>query len=78
MLARGMKNRWDEKILKAIEENRLLVIAPFSNKTIRITRETAYIRNQKIVDISNKISAGHISIGGQLEEILTKKVYSSI
>jgi len=53
-----MKTRWEPEIEKAVSEKRLLVISPFEKKTKRVTRETAEIRNKKIIVISNNIIVG--------------------
>ena len=58
VLARNMKTRWEPEIEKAVSEKRLLVISHFEKKTKRVTRETAEIRNKKIIVISNNIIVG--------------------
>jgi len=68
ILARGMKTRWESKILKAVNDNRLLVISPFEQKIKRVTRETAEKRNRKIIKISDKITITNKSKSGQLEK----------
>lgn len=78
VLARGIKKRWDKKMLQAIEDKRLLIIAPFPENISRVTRDTAFLRNQKIAEISDEIHVGHVSSGGQLEKILINKPFSLI
>jgi len=77
-LARGMKIRWEPEIEKAVNENRLLVISPFEQEIKRVTRETAEIRNKKIIEISDKIIAGYKSKNGQLEKLLTRIEYEQL
>lgn len=70
VLARGMKTRWEPEIEKAVNENRLLVISPFKIDVKRITRETAKIRNEAIIEICDKIVIGYKSKNGHLEKVL--------
>lgn len=75
MLARGLKTRLDPEIQQAVEKNRLLIIAPFTKETKRVTENTAVIRNKLMIDLADSITVGHITIGGHLEGQLkdTKK-----
>ncbi|MCD6596585.1 MAG: hypothetical protein J7L04_02785 [Bacteroidales bacterium] len=79
VLARGMKIRWNPEIEKAVNAERLLIISPFKTEIKRVTRKTAKVRNEKIVDISNKIVVGYKTENGQLDKLLNgkKKNYSS-
>jgi c-di-GMP-binding flagellar brake protein YcgR len=77
-LARGMKIRWEPEIEKAVNENRLLVISPFEQEIKRVARETAKIRNKKIIEISDKIIVGYKSKNGQLEKLLTRIEYEQL
>ena len=70
VLARGMKKRWSPEILKAIYDNRLLVISPFPDHEKRITRDKAEIRNKLIVELADEVVVGHITKGGQLDGII--------
>ena len=70
VLARGMKKRWEPEIRKAIAENRLMVISPFSEKDKRVTRDKAAIRNKLIIELADHIVVGYVSEGGQLEQLL--------
>ncbi|MBU1013303.1 MAG: DNA-binding protein [Bacteroidetes bacterium] len=69
VLARAIKKRWEPEYLKAIVEDRLLIISPFTNNEKRITRDKAEIRNKLIVEVADKIIVGSITKGGQLEQI---------
>lgn len=75
VLARGMKLRWDAKIEEEVNKGRLLVISPFKKEVKRVTREIARQRNQKIIEMCDELTIGHISMGGQLEELLKDKKY---
>ena len=68
-LARGIHKQFDKPILNAIDAGRLLVITPFDENTIRVTRETAFLRNKLIVDLADEMVVGYMSEGGQLADI---------
>ena len=70
VIARGMKTRWEPEIDKAVREDRLLIISPFSSAVKRVSRDTAKKRNQEIITISDRITVGYITPGGQLDELL--------
>lgn len=78
VLARSMKTRWEPEIEKAVNEKRLLVISPFEKETKRVTRETAEIRNKKIIEISDKIIVGYKSKNGLLEKLLKRIEYEQL
>ncbi|MDY0104008.1 MAG: hypothetical protein RBS07_13820 [Lentimicrobium sp.] len=78
VLARSMKTRWEPEIEDAVNENRLLVISPFEKETKRVTRETAEIRNKKIIEISDKIIVGYKSKNGQLDKLLKRIEYEQL
>ncbi len=66
VLARGMMKRIDAKLLKEVNKNRLLIIAPFGNDVKRITLKTAAKRNEVICGLANKLIIGHLSKTGLL------------
>lgn len=78
VLARGMKNLWEPEIGKAVDGNRLLVISPFDETVKRVTRDTAEKRNQKIIEMSDRIIVGYKSQGGQLDKLLNGILYEEI
>lgn len=78
VLAREMKTRWETEIENAVSESRLLVISPFEKDVKRITRETARKRNEKILEICDKIMVGYKSKNGQLEKLLNGIEYEQI
>jgi len=78
VLARGMKARWEPEIENAINKNRLLVISPFPGSVKRITRDTAEERNEIILSLADETVVGYISQGGQLEELLSNKIYTQL
>lgn len=70
VLARCMKKRWDEKILKALNDNRLLIVSPFNSNTKRIIKESSLIRNNYILSKSDKIFIPYISPSGMISQIV--------
>lgn len=78
VLARGMKTRWEQELVKAVEQDRLLVISPFDKTVKRVTRETAEKRNRKILEISDRIIVGHKAKGGQLDRLLKGREYENV
>jgi len=70
VLARGMKKRWGDKINEALKEGRLLIISPFPSDVKRITKETANIRNKKIIELADEVYIPYVSKGGWLEKLI--------
>jgi Zn ribbon nucleic-acid-binding protein len=71
VLPRSLKKRWESEILKAVNQNWLLVISPFDdNSNSRITRENAIKKNETIISLGNKIVFGYKTKNGQLEKLL--------
>lgn len=69
VLARGMMKRWDKKILELVNQNRLLIISPFSEKVTRPTIKTATRRNELIAEISDKIFIAYAKENGNIAKI---------
>ena len=72
VLARGMKKHWPAEIKKAIEEERLLVISPFTNNVKYITQKTANIRNEIMTEIADEIFLAYYTKNGNLHELLKR------
>ncbi|MDO9580963.1 MAG: hypothetical protein Q7J06_10435, partial [Bacteroidales bacterium] len=79
-LARGLKQKLEPCFQEALENNRLLIVTPFNSEVIRVTKKTAEIRNQLMIDLADKITIGFMSQGGNLEKLLkqTKKIIFKI
>ena len=78
VLPRTIKKRWVPEILKAVNQNKLLVISPFDDKHNRITRENALKKNETIISLGDKIVVGYKTKNGQLEELLFKRIYEQL
>lgn len=70
VLARGMKKRFEPKILDALSQERLLMLTPFDDNVKHVTAETAEQRNRLMIEMSNEVIFGHISEGGNLAKLL--------
>lgn len=69
-MARGLKEKWEPELQKSLEEGRLLIITPFEKSIKRVTKRTAQIRNQLMMDLADPITIGYANPGGQIEELL--------
>jgi predicted Rossmann fold nucleotide-binding protein DprA/Smf involved in DNA uptake len=70
VLARGLKDKTEHEFLKALEQNRLLIITPFDKTVKRVTMQSSNKRNQFMIEIADNITVGYISNVGLLEELL--------
>ncbi|MCW3107896.1 MAG: hypothetical protein JWQ09_2402 [Segetibacter sp.] len=78
-LARGLKQKVEPALQKALDNGRLLIITPFCEDVKRVTEETAEVRNKLMMDIADEIVLGYINPEGKLQKLisnfsLTKKV----
>jgi len=72
VLARNMKKRFPVEVRKAIDEKRLLIISPFSEKVSRKSMLSCYKRNEKILLLADEIVIGYAHPGGLLDKMLPK------
>jgi predicted Rossmann fold nucleotide-binding protein DprA/Smf involved in DNA uptake len=70
VLARGLKKRWEPKLKRLLDNNRLLIISHFPEKIKRITEDTAKKRNEVIAEISDEIMIAYTKQGGSIEKII--------
>jgi len=70
VLARGMKKQFDPVIQKMLDENRLLIMSPFDSKVIRVTKETADLRNTVMIEIADEIVVGYAQPNGSIFPLL--------
>lgn len=71
-LARGMKQRIEPEIQKALDDNRLLIISPFDESVKRITARSAQIRNEFMAELADEIFVAYASPGGNAEKLIRK------
>ncbi len=70
VLARGMYNRIPFIFKRLLNENRLLIISPFNDNIQRVTKETAFIRNKTIMELSDELVIPFYSINGMIDRLL--------
>ena len=73
-LARGLKKRWEPEIQEALNKNRLLVVTPFDKAIIRVTQETANIRNAFMADLAEEVFVAYAQPGGNVANIVSKQL----
>jgi predicted Rossmann fold nucleotide-binding protein DprA/Smf involved in DNA uptake len=82
LLARGLKNKYQPDINKALEENRLLIISSFKQSIKRITKDTSNQRNRKMIEMADEIFIAYASPKGKIIQLVKfaissgKKIYS--
>ena len=69
VLARNMKKRFPTEQRKAIEENRLLVISPFSEKIHQNSKDSCYKRNEVILEIADEVVVAFAQKSGKLDKM---------
>lgn len=66
-LARGLKEKIERALQKPLDQGRLLVVTPFTKEVKRVTRQTALLRNQMMIELADEIVVGFVTTGGMLE-----------
>jgi len=69
-LPRGLKTRWEPEIQNLLKSDRLLIVTPFENGVKRITKDTAAIRNQVMIELADEIVVGYKNPDGDLEKVI--------
>ncbi|MGD8781537.1 MAG: DNA-binding protein [Ignavibacteria bacterium] len=69
VLARSLKQRWEDGILEGLEKNKLLVISTSPNVN-RITQESSSQRNKFIVENCDELVVGYANPKGKLSKLL--------
>ncbi|MEX0966751.1 MAG: DNA-binding protein [Bacteroidia bacterium] len=73
--ARCLKKREEPEVLKAVSENRLLVLSPFNEDQKRITSRSAFIRNQFMVEMADEIVVGYGKQSDSIAKILNNRIH---
>ena len=77
-LARGLKEKVEPALQKPLDQGRLLIVTPFNKEVKRVTRQTAHLRNQMMIELADEIVIGFVNKGGMLEgqinDGLTKRI----
>ncbi len=66
VLARGLMQRIDKVLTAAVKQGRLLIITPFSSEVVRVTEETAGLRNEFMLEIADEVVVGYLDPKGRL------------
>ncbi len=70
VLARSLKEKIEPELQKPLEEGRLLIITPFGRNIKQASRQRAARRNKMMIELSDSITIGFASAGGQIEYLL--------
>jgi predicted Rossmann fold nucleotide-binding protein DprA/Smf involved in DNA uptake len=65
-LARGLKQSWEPALQKALDDKRLLIISPFTEKTRRASSDTAAVRNDLMIQLASRVVVGYANPDGIL------------
>lgn len=71
-LARGLKQKYGNGVMKALSQNRLLVISPFPKTVKWVTKENANKRNRMMAELADEIFVAYASKGGNVEELVSE------
>lgn len=69
-LARGLKEKIEPEFKNALEDGRLLIVTPFEKVIIRVTEQTAAMRNKMMIELADTIIVGYVSKEGKLANLL--------
>ena len=70
VLARGLKQKLEHEFVEPLEQGRLLIITPFENTVTRVSKQTALLRNQFMLELADKVVVGYVKEGGSLNDNL--------
>ena len=70
VLARGFYKHWQPEIKARLDKGNLLIISPFNEAVTTVTPRTCLIRNNLIVELSDRIVIGYASPNGQLSKLI--------
>ena len=73
VLARGLKQKLEPELKEPLEQGRLLIISPFENTVTRVSKQTALLRNQFMMELADEVVVGYVKQGGSLKQIITEK-----
>ena len=75
VLSREIYDKCPTKFEKAVNSGQMLIISPFDNMLKVTTRDNAKTRNQFVLDTSDEIIVGDLSVGGMLDGMLKGKTF---
>ena len=77
VLPRGIFERCPSKLKEHVDNGRLLIVSYFDDEQKIVTRVSAELRNQKVIELSDNIVVGCMKRSGMTERLVTqtKKPY---
>ena len=78
VLARGLMKTYEPEHEKAVKENRLLFVSPFTEKQNRITQKLSEERNHFIIKHTHHIFVAYASENGNLETMVKQNINSRV
>ena len=66
VLARGMKKKVEPEQVTEMERGRLLIVSPFPEAVVRVTKDTAMKRNHFMLEHAQEVVVGHVDPRGTL------------
>lgn len=70
VLARGFYRHWQPEIKARLDKGNLLIISPFDDSVTTVTPRTCLIRNNLIVELSDRVVIGYASPNGKLSKLI--------
>jgi predicted Rossmann fold nucleotide-binding protein DprA/Smf involved in DNA uptake len=74
VLARGLMKTYEPEHEKAVKENRLLFVSPFTEKQNRVTQALSNKRNDFIIEHTKEIYIAYASENGNLETLVKQNI----
>jgi len=74
VLARGLMKTYEPELERAVHENRLLVVSPFTEKQYWKTQTLCNQRNEFIIEHTQNIFVAYASENGNLETLIKQNV----
>lgn len=75
VLSKEIYDNCPARFNKIVESGQMLIISPFDNMLKVTTRDNAKIRNQFVIDTSDEIVVGDLSVGGMLDGMLNGQAF---
>lgn len=72
VLARAILEQCPNKFKKYVDEGHLLILSYFDDYQKKVTRDSAEIRNRKVIDMAENIVVGCVKRNGMTERLIAK------
>lgn len=70
VLARGFMKRIEPELKRALDSDRLLIVTPFNEDVIRVSKKRADIRNQLMAELADEILIAYAAKGGNIYKLI--------